>query len=233
MQNLVIGMGEVGTAVAEVLSERYKIQTHGEDYEDIYGKIDALHICFPYSDNFIKYVRQYMKRFDPLVVIIYSTVPVGTTKKLGAKVVHSPIEGKHPKLRRSTKIFTRFIGYNRGVSGTLAVRIWEPIVNIKLIPDSDYTEFLKLASTSKYGINIVWAQYMANCAKELGMDYQLVKDWDRAYNSLYKQLKLVDYRKFVLDAPEGPIGGHCVVPNAEILDERFPSDLLKMIKEMS
>lgn len=230
MTNLVIGMGEVGSAVAGVLSEEYIVVTHDKNHEDIIDKIDVIHICFGYSEDFIDEVQSYIERFNPKLVIIYSTVPIGTTRKFGPQVVHSPIEGKHPKLRRSTKLFKRYIGYTNLDAAIMAYKLWSSITEVELVDNPNHTEFLKLASTSKYGINIVWAKYMKDVSDEIGMDYELVKDWDVAYNKLYTSMHLPEYRKFILDAEDGPIGGHCVVPNAELLNEQFPNQMLTIIK---
>ena len=232
MKHLVIGIGEVGGAVmTNLMALKHNVTTLDIKDEGVKGKFDVLHICFPYSDNFVDAVKKYKRKFVPDCIIIYSTVPIGTTKKIKG-AVHSPVEGKHPRLDFGVKTFKRYIGYNDFVVGKMAAEVWEELDNYELFNNSDYTEFLKLASTSKYGINLVWAQYMADTAEKLGMDYALVKDWDRAYNTLYGRMGMGWAKKYVLDAPNGPIGGHCVTPNAELLDEQFPHEMLKMIKEM-
>lgn len=231
MTHLVIGIGEVGTAVWLNLSKAgYKVTTLDKG-EFLTGQYDVLHVCYPPSEEFISQTIEYQRRYDAKLTIIYSSVPVGTTKKI-PMAVHSPVEGVHPRLEYSVKSFKRWIGYNDPKLGKLAQQVWEGITDTLLIDNSDHTEFLKIASTSKYGINLVWAQYMADCAEALGMDYKLVKDWDTSYNTLYTKLHLRKFRKYVLDSPEGKIGGHCIIPNAKILDEQYPHDMLKMIKEM-
>jgi hypothetical protein len=35
----------------------------------------------------------------------------------------------------------------------------------------------------------------------------------------------------ILYPPDGPIGGHCVVPNAKILSEEYESEFLRFIIE--
>lgn len=232
MNHLVIGMGQIGSAVATVLlGGGYDVSMADIATERLDKTIDVLHICFGYSDEFVQEVKKYQKAYQPRLIIIYSTVPIGTTKCVKS-AVHSPVEGKHPRLSHSIKVGLRFIGYNDNQDKVLAQNIWRPITVCESLPNSDWTEFLKLASTSKYGINIVWADYMANVAGQLEMPYNYVKDWDKAYNELYGKLKMKHNRKFVLDPPDGKIGGHCVVPNAELLDNQFPHCMLKQIKAM-
>lgn len=233
MRHVVIGIGEVGTGVLNVLvGAGYKVDTI--DLVDSMAEprvYDVLHICIPYSDSFVDEVVTYKEQHRAKVVIIYSTVPIGTTKKIDG-AVHSPVEGRHPRLTYGVKTFKRYIGYNDINDGKVAERIWRDITETQLVENSDATEFLKLASTSKYGINLVWAQYMDDTMRKLGLGYELVKDWDLSYNELYARMKLPKFKKYVLDSPKGKIGGHCVVPNAALLDEQYPNDMLKMIKEM-
>lgn len=231
MKHLVIGVGQIGSAVTAVLSEKYDVLTLDITPESIKSKIDVLHICFPYSEDFIKEVRKYRTKFKPKLIIIYSTVPIGTTKKI-KHAVHSPVEGKHPRLATSVRVGLRWIGYNDREDKILAQNIWRPITLCESVPSSDWTEFLKLASTSKYGINIVWADYMDRVSKELDMPYDYVKEWDHSYNDLYSRLRMKGNRKYILDPPQGEIGGHCVVPNAKLLNEQFPSQMLYKIIEM-
>ena len=232
MNHLVVGIGQIGSAVLRVLSEeKYNVYSRDLNNEHIKADIDILHICFPYSEDFVKEVKKYRVKYKPQLVIIYSTVPVGTTKSI-KHAVHSPIEGKHPRLYYSVKAGIRWIGYNDNEDKMLAQKIWGAITRYQSVEDSDWTEFLKLASTSKYGINIVWANYMDKVSKHLCMPYDYVKRWDQDYNALYSMLKMRSIRKFVLDPPGGVISGHCIVPNAELLDKQFPNDMVKMIVGM-
>lgn len=224
--NLIIGMGQIGSALYEIFPDS---QTLDRKQESIKLPIDVMHVTIPYNSEFIKIVKNYMKKYEPKHVVVYSTVAVGTTRKLGNNVVHSPIEGKHPQLVKGMKRFTRWIGGPKPTA--LAVeKLWEDIVDCKIVDSSDFTEFLKLYSTSKYGINIVWADYANEWAKSIGMDYQLIKDFDKDYNKLYHNFP--QYRRYILDPPNGKIGGHCIVPNAEILDKQKSHLMLRMIKGM-
>jgi UDP-N-acetyl-D-mannosaminuronate dehydrogenase len=232
MNHAVIGLGEIGSALTRVLVDaKYKVST-ADLYPDLILKdIDVLHICFPYSDKFVTDVKRYSAKYNPRLIIIYSTVQVGTTKQI-KRAVHCPIEGKHPKLDQGIRSFKKFIGFNNLTDRDLAVEVWADISGYVTLPNTDWTEFLKLASTSKYGINIVWADYMADVAEQLDMPYKHVKEWDKAYNDLYRRMQLYDLRKYVLDPPDGFIGGHCVVPNAELLNKSYPDEMLEMIVGM-
>jgi len=101
MKSIIIGAGEVGTALYRVLFNYHITWIRGKVNLDLQPSIspEIIHICFPYSDNFSKYVKAYKEKYNPKHIVIHSTVPVGTSRPLGA--VHSPVEGLHPFLKES------------------------------------------------------------------------------------------------------------------------------------
>lgn len=236
MNHLIIGMGEVGKAVYDLfrfsnhkvlIRDKKPILTNPES-------VDVMHICFPFSDDFEKQVRDYIDMYSPVHVIIYSTVQITTTKNISPKAVHSPVEGKHPNLADSMRIHERWIGYNDKDEAFFFVNLFSELgLRTRKIENSDFTEALKLFSTAEYGINIVFADFKAKIAEIMGMDYELMKDWNIEYNKLYKNLGMEKrVQKFVLDAPDGKIGGHCVVSNAKILNKIFIHPMLQQIIDM-
>lgn len=234
--NLIVGYGEIGQAIAQLVQD-YKyidVSTSKSDYKDV----EVMHICFPYSKSFVDDVKEYKRAYKPKHIVIYSTVPIGTTKQIPG-AVHSPIEGRHPKLYDSISKMERWIGAN---SKAEARYFWDYFggssqdggleLSVFSVDDSDHTEALKLMSTAEYGVNLVFADYKAKVAKRIGMNYELTKLWNEEYNCLYLELNMPKFQKYVLDAPNGHIGGHCVVPNAKLLNEQIPNELLEMIGDM-
>jgi len=230
MTNLVIGMGEVGNGLFKVLQEEGSVYAKDLKPMLVGHKIDIIHICFPYSETFNDEVKKYIKLYKPELAIVYSTVPIGTCEKLG--VVHSPIEGKHPALGLSIQNSARWLGSSDEKLLYRAEKFWKKFVSVRKLPSANFTEWLKLRSTSKYGINLVWTQYEAEVSKKLGMDFSAVRQFDMDYNQLYRNLGMPEYQRYILDPPKGKIGGHCIVPNAELLNEDYPDDMLDMIVEM-
>lgn len=234
---VIIGFGQIGQAVQEAvclgLAEVIEKDTSTEDILAM-TDIEVLHVCIPYSEDFAKEIKRYMTLLSPRHVIIYSTVAIGTCNQIDPKVVHSPVEGKHPDLASSLTSMERWIGYYQREEGFYFNNYFHTIgFKTKLVPNTKFTEALKLLSTAEYGVNLVFADYKAQVSEEIGMDYKLCKEWNVEYNHLYKALGLENrFQKFVLDSPEGAIGGHCIVPNAKILNEDYPDDLLEMIIEM-
>lgn len=236
MKSLVIGRGEIGRAVAETISRVDDVVTY--DLKDgaapnIKG-VDNLHVCIPFTDeaNFLASVEAHINRYKPIHVCIWSTVPVGTTKQIRG-AVHSPVEGRHPALAQSVRQMTRWIGANDQGEGLFwAAHFGLMRLHARIVDNSDFTEFLKLRSTSKFGINLAWANYEASVATELKMDFEFIKEFDKDYNKLYHNLGMDWAQRYILDDPKGKIGGHCVVPNAKILQEQFPTRMLDRVIAM-
>lgn len=233
MTNLVIGYGEIGRAVGAIIGTHDFID---KDFPVVEGDFDVIHICFPYSDTFLSDVNYYYTEYGAnhsSHIIIWSTLPIGTTKYVGQGAVHSPVEGKHPDLELSIRYMERWIGYNDKEEGLFFNGYFRDLgLRTRMVENSDCTEALKLLSTTEYGINIEFARYKKHIADEIGMDYQLCKDFNTEYNKLYKNLGLDNkYQRYVLDAPEGPKGGHCVTPNARLLDSQFPNAMVQIVSE--
>lgn len=233
MGNLIIGYGEIGKAVYQVVRQGDDTQILDKDQPQAFNDIDVMHICFPESDEFEKEVERYITEYRPKHIIIWSTVPIGTTKRfIGA--VHSPVEGKHPDLELSIRTMERWIGANTLEDGQFFHDYFtERGLKTRVVTSSDYTEALKLLSTSEYGVNLVFADYKARVAENIGMPYELTQAWNEEYNKLYKALGMEKrFQKFVLTPPKGKIGGHCVTQNAKILYQQLPSELLFKIIAM-
>jgi UDP-N-acetyl-D-mannosaminuronate dehydrogenase len=234
MNILLIGHGEIGKAVEEAFGINPKaIHDPFQNEHAVKEKYDGMLIAFGYSDTFIKDVISYIKEFSPEFVIIFSTTDVGTCSKIqeisGIAVSHCPVEGKHPDLLRSFVNTPNWIGnMSFGAKELFTSFGYE----VKHLEKSEYTELLKLLSTTKYGINIEFARYAKECCDKVGLDYEEVKNWDMMVNELYRNvLNLPQYTRYILDPPEGPKGGHCVTPNAIVLDKQFPNPIIDIVAE--
>jgi hypothetical protein len=57
-------------------------------------------------------------------------------------------------------------------------------------------------------------------------------EYTNNYNNLYQEMDMANFtRPIFKSVPVGNLGGHCVTPNAKILDQQFPSIFLKQIYE--
>jgi hypothetical protein len=226
-KTLLLGYGEIGKAVYELLKKFHEIDIVDLKQEQVSRPMednDILLVTIPYSDKFVQTVQQYQDKIKPKATIIFSTVAIGTCRLLNA--VHSPIEGKHPKLLDSLKIMKRWVGGNNTEVNKF---FWNAGIKVMQVPNPEFTEFLKLRSTSLYGVNIEFARYSKEVADKLEMPFELVKEFDSDYNELYSSLGLTQFQRYILDAPVGKIGGHCVRENSIILDEQYPNVFLKEI----
>jgi hypothetical protein len=227
MKIVLIGFGEVGKAIYQLIAPHYKdIKIIDQKYFDRkeIPKTDILLVTIPYTETFIHTIKEYQRQAQPKSTIIFSTVPIGICRSLDAS--HSPIEGKHPFLYESIKKSPRWIGgYNEQV-----LEFFKPInLVLRLADKPETTEFLKLRSTTLYGLNIEFARYSGEVCKNLGIEYELVKCFDKDYNELYLSIGLGQYGRYILDPPQGKIGGHCILPNADLLYRQFPDNLIKEI----
>lgn len=215
MQHVVIGAGEVGVAVAEVLTGNSQYEVFLRDIRP-FGptRADVIHICFPYYEEFEAAVRAYQRYYEPQLTIVHSTVPVGTCDSIPA--VHSPIRGKHPRLAESIKTFEKFFG---GIDSEKAAEIFEKCgVKTAIRLKAADTEAGKLWELAQYGLNIFIEKHIHQWCQEHGLDFETVyTDFAVTYNAGYKQLGDSQFIRPILKHVPGPIGGHCVVPGSMLL----------------
>ena len=186
---------------------------------------DLMLVAMPYSDAFVETVERYRRSYPVKSIIIFSTVQVGITSQIPG-AVHSPVEGKHPHLAESIQLMPRWVGgYNKWADKFFNTANVKPVY----LKRPEFTEFLKLRSTSKYGINIEWTRYEKRVADEIGMPFEFVRMFDKHYNELYNALGMPQFQRYILTPPEGLISGHCVRQNAMLLHEQFPSVFLDMV----
>ena len=188
-------------------------------------------------DKFVQSVIDYSVEYKPNVIIIHSTIPVGTTKKIEAElekcfVVHSPVRGVHPNLTDGLKTFVKYIGYNHKVGLNLAEEHFHKIgIKTKPIENTDSTELAKMLSTSYYGLVIAWHGEMKKMCDKYNVSFLAIKDWTHTYNEGYLNLGMMNVVRPNLVPPGNHIGGHCVIPNARLLKQTEESIALDLILE--
>jgi len=114
-ETLVIGQGEIGKPIAEVLSRSYRVVTKDLEPLEPPDRVDVMHICFPYEiDDFVGSTVEYIDQYAPSLTIIHSTVVPGTTRAVhlgsGRAVAHSAVRGKHAAMKDELMIYTKFVG---------------------------------------------------------------------------------------------------------------------------
>lgn len=225
MKNLIVGAGEVGRSLFEVLSQKH--ETFLKDKEDlVLDGIEILNICFPYSEYFDDELRKYQEYYKPKITVIHSTVPVGTSRKLGA--LHSPIHGKHPDLSKGIKTFKKFVGGTDKIQVRTVVKfLKEAGIKAKTVSSPEVSELSKILCTTYYGWNIIFQKEVAKLCEQFGVPFDETYGWNRWYNKGYRQMGMSKFCRPVLENVPGKIGGHCVVQNTRLLD----SFITKVVKE--
>jgi len=215
--HLIIGKGEVGTSLYKVLKPRYRT-TIRDMQGGSEGHVDVLHVCYPPSTSFVRATKKYIKGYTPQLVIIHSTVPVGTTKKVGTIAVHSPIRGIHPNLDKGIKIFVKYFG---GKKAREAARIFSSLgVKTKVFKSAETTELAKILSTTNYAWQIIFCKEAKRICKKYRVDFdEAYTIFTKDYNEGYQKLNKPNVTRPILKPISGKIGGHCVIPNCDLLDD--------------
>ncbi|PIS38997.1 MAG: hypothetical protein COT34_00725 [Candidatus Nealsonbacteria bacterium CG08_land_8_20_14_0_20_43_11] len=226
----ILGYGEVGQAIAKFYKNP-KIRDLNRD-NDLNG-VEILHICIPWSDNFVKITEAAIKELKPKLTIIHSTVALGTTKKIagdlaGAKIVHSPVRGVHPNLYKGIKTFVKYIGAETKEAREMAQKHLKSLgIKTKVFVPAITSEALKLWDTTQYGWMIVLNKEIKKWCDKNGLDFDVVyTEANKSYNEGYKKLGRPEVVRPYLKYIPGKIGGHCVVPNCQILDSEIAKFLL-------
>ncbi|MEM3566646.1 MAG: GDP-mannose dehydrogenase [Candidatus Bathyarchaeia archaeon] len=242
---LVVGLGEVGRPLFELLKERGKFDVYGYDLDEdkmrevgqsaaLPDKFDVMHVCIPCHDkeDFVKNVVGYVEHFKPKLVIIDSTVAPGTTMdvyrriKGACLVVHSPVRGVHKSpehMKWELRRWTKYVGGVNGKSAEAAKKHFEKAgFKTKVLKSCLETELAKLFETTYRAWMIVCFQEMHRISRHFGADFDDVVDF------------IEDTHRIRLDRPvmfPGVIGGHCLIPNAKLLLKSCDSKLLRFILE--
>jgi len=223
---VVVGLGEVGKPILEIVSRHHEVV--GVDVSSPTQRIkavDVMHVCYPFAiEDFVGETVRYIKLFSPGLTIVNSTVAVGTTRAIaertGAAVVHSPVRGKHVRMLEEILSYTKFVGAIDPVSGERAAKHFESVgMKTRVLSSPEATELAKLTETTYFGLIIAWAQEVERYCDQLGQKYDEIV-------SFYEEVKFFPPVKYF----PGIIGGHCVMPNIEILNRVRHSEILKAIQ---
>lgn len=213
MKSIIIGQGEIGKSLHKII---------GGDIRDLIvepssvKQYDIIHICFPFSDNFIDIVEAYKRLYQSKYTVIHSTVPVGTSRKCHA--IHSPCNGIHPHLEQSLRTFVKFLG---GANQEVVDYFRRNGFTVYPFDKSETTELMKLMCTTFYGVCLEYARDVKEQCDKYGVPFEAWNLWTQAYNDGFRLLSQPQYFRPNLFPPQDKIGGHCVLPNAKLIDTKF------------
>jgi UDP-N-acetyl-D-mannosaminuronate dehydrogenase len=225
---LVIGEGEIGLPIAEILSSVYNVITKDIDPIPDPGKISVLHICYPFQiEDFVETTIRYIKNYAPEITMVHSTVVPGTTKQISEQVsspvIYSPVRGKHSKMAEELLSLRKYVsstsqdGLAKGID-----HLEQAKIKTEKFSSVESLELAKIQETTYFGLLIAWAQEMKRYSDLLDADYEEVARFALADG--------ISYMPSVIFQP-GFIGGHCVMPNIELLETIKKSSFLDAIKE--
>ena len=241
----ILGYGEIGKAIHELYSEdssiaryrrsgrEYQVFVKDLDFDEGISHCDPLHVCIPYSDDFVDQVCECIEKETPKNVLIHSTVQVGTTRKIMEKsglinICHAPVRGVHPNLNEGLKTFLTYLGYDETHHATrdfiydMKLLLASIQIRTKTVNKFETSELAKLASTSYYGMCIAFHGEINSLCEEMGLSFQeVMTDWNEGYNAGYKKLGMDNVVRPVLNPPDGSIGGHCIIANAKLLKDFY------------
>lgn len=232
MRSLTIGNGEIGSSLHRLFQISQNHISHIRDLDDLVVEdVEVLNIAYPYSPTFVEDTQAYIKQYKPKVVIIHSTVPVGTTRKVGLIAVHSPVNGRHPHLQASLSTFIKFLGGNDPYQVYIAAQFLNQAgISTTVFSNSETTELAKLRCTLRYGVSIIEMKETEDLCRKYNVPFhEVYTRWNTHYNEGYTKLNEVRFIRPNLSPMPGPIGGHCVVPNCDLQ----PSTLASLVKKES
>ena len=210
MDGLVIGLGEIGTAIQAI----FKCEGIGRNNTPTQIQYDILHICFPYSDEFIKTVKEYQKKYSPIYTIIHSTVPLGVNRILGS--IASPCRGIHPELEKGIRTFPKILA---GEEASLVADYFRRAgLKVILYDEPEAAEAAKLFDTEYYRHCIEFTLEVKRYCDEHKLNFSEVYTIpNQTYNLGYTELGHPEYVRPVLQPIMTKIGGHCIGNNKVLL----------------
>ena len=238
-KDIVAGIGEIGKPILKLLSKHGVVvgfdsnpdlmdERKFERYESL--KTSFLHIAIPVTGKFINNVLKLYKKFQPECIVIHSTIKPGMTEKLQEKlsipVIYSATRGVHKRmvydLKRYTKFFVISANAPRGKWAT--TRYGQSMkrcgVKTKKMSKPETLELAKIiCDTSYLGWLVNYAQLSNVIAIEHGVDYDEMWSFsDEIQEFLGNRPKM--YPSF--------IGGHCVIPNLNLINNESLNIISKM-----
>jgi UDP-N-acetyl-D-mannosaminuronate dehydrogenase len=226
---VVVGLGEVGGPLLEVI-ERTGVLTAGIDVDTATyptpGTVGVMHVCFPFEiEDFVGEAARYIELLKPELTIVNSTVAVGTARAIGERtgtpVAYSPVRGKHARMVEELTSYVKFVGANDDDTARRAAEHFESVgMQTKIVGSTETAELTKLTETTYFALLIAWAQTVDRWCEDLDVDYDEVV-------SFYEEIPFFPPVKYF----PGVIGGHCAMPNIELLARTHDSAFLDAIRD--
>lgn len=203
---LIVGIGQVGKVIFEALKKEYELFEHdielvkkrrGKNYQMVEVQTPPekcqnayMHICIPFSENFISIVKQYHKAYDPKLILIHSCVSPGTTFelfKVGLPIVHSPTIFDDNNFS-SLQSFRKIIGYDKPELALMAESHMRKCFNTALVDKSVSTELADLLFNLYFMACRAITFEMSTIFSNIGLDYKVLMELIHYNNTGYLSL---------------------------------------------
>ena len=242
----IIGQGFVGSAIREGLKKHYDIRTYDLDkskcnstHAEVCNQSKVVFVCVPTPmrldgscdtrilETAVQGVYDECKKKSKYpILIIKSTIPPGTTKRINGKYEEMTVLFS-PEFLTEANSFEDFKNQTRIIIGShegseseadevqkMFRKVFLPIFTETIITDSTNAEMCKYFINCFLASKVTFANQMFDICQASGVDYNTVVD-------LALKDKRIGRSHLMVPGPDGDrgFGGHC-----------FPKDLAAMIK---
>ena len=238
-KDVVAGLGEIGHSILKLLSTKqttigYDIDKNSMNESKFKTLKDTqtsfLHVAIPVTAKFDSNILQLYKKFKPECIVIHSTIGPGTTeriqKKLSIPLIYSATRGVHKRMLKDIKRYTKFFVISKNAPKkqwaikTFSRKMKKCGVKTRQMSKPETLELGKiLCDTSYLGWLINYAQLTNMITIQYNIDYDEMWTFsDEIHEFLENRPKMYP----------GFIGGHCVIPNLDLMHNKT-LDLIKKI----
>ena len=241
-KNVVAGLGEIGNPILKLFSKYdlvvgYDVNPklmNNKKFERVSAfDTSFLHICIPFGGKFVKSVTSLIKKFDPECAVIHSTIKPFTTKKIQElsqiPIIYSPVRGVHKRMLYDLIRYTKFYAIEnhaprlKWASSNYSKFLKRCGIKTKKLSSPVTLELGKIiCDTSYYG----WLINYAQLSNMIAINHKV------NYDEMW--LFADEIHKYLGNRPKmfpGIIGGHCVIPNLELVHDQT-LDLIKKFNNM-
>jgi UDP-glucose 6-dehydrogenase len=224
---LVVGLGEVGSALSQVLRRTGRVFEHDIERCEFDEPIGVMHLCIPFTRpaDFEATALSYIQRFKPELTIINSTVVPGTSRNIAKQalvpIAYSPVRGKHIRMADDLLKYRKFVAASDDHTATRAAEHFRAAgMTTQCINKLETLELAKLGETTYFGVLIAFAQELNRYANRVDGDYAEALDF-------FEEVDFLPNTKYF----PGFIGGHCVIPNIDLMRTIASSPMLEAVLE--
>ena len=239
-KDIVVGIGEIGKPILKLLSKNNIVvgfdlkpdlidERKFERYKNL--QTSFLHVTIPVSSKFESNLLQLYKKFKPECIVIHSTISPGTIeqiqKKLDVPLMYSATRGVHKRMLKDIKRYTKFFAISKNAPKkqwaikTYSKKMKNCGIKTKQMSKPETLELAKIiCDTSYLGWLINYAQFSNMIARQYNVNYDEMWSFSN------------EIHKFLGNRPKmypGFIGGHCVIPNLDLIHNQT----LDLIKKMN